>query len=258
LPTFAVDPGSWAVNGTRGGSTTHGFVAGDKVAEYVAPASAPTSGNPVAVSVRARTYQDHQVVQLVANIEIELVCGPAAPTSALRDTRADDVCTQDWIGTASAPWPLDATPFYQVETQVRWKYDPAQSGPGISMYYPEGTTKVTSVDPCITLSPDTRTWVKDDVDAGGYLRIDYSQAVPAYIGSGAAGWQATATDICDPNNSPQVVPVGGAWFIGSGTLESPAFSRITGTHTERGVTFTFTFDRVGSTPPPPIIGSARP
>lgn len=251
LPTFAVDVNSWSVNGIRGGSPTYGHVAGQAhVAEFVAPATAPTSNN-VAVSVKAHTYNDHQVVQLVANIEIELVCGPQGAVRMVRASGADDVCSQDWIGTSSTVF-FDANPLYRVEAMVRWNYDTAgsaQAGPGISVYYPTGTARVTATDPCIQLSPNSLTWNTGDPGTGGGLRIDYNQAVPSYSGNAGAVWLATGTDTCDPESTPQQVPVGGPYFFASGVLEAPGFSRITGTNSAGGQTFTFTFDRIGTVPP---------
>jgi hypothetical protein len=259
LPTFAVDVSSWSVNGIRGGSPTYGHVAGAlHSAEFVAPTTAPTSNNPVAVSVKAHTYADKQVVQLVANIEIELVCGPQGAVRMVGASRADDVCTQDWFGTSSTVF-FDANPLYRVEATVRWNYDPegsAQAGPGISVYYPTGTAQVTPTDPCIQLSPNQLAWNKGDPGTGGGLRIDYNQTIPTYSGNGGAQWLATGTDICN-QDPPQQVPVGGSYFFASGVLESPGLSRITGTNSVGGQTFTFTFERAGTAPPSRAVVRSR-
>jgi hypothetical protein len=244
LPTFSVDQNSWAVNGTRGGSATHGFVAGDGSAgQYVAPTTTPSSGNPVAVSVRVRDSRDQTVSTLVANIEILPVCGPGG--GAPRPSAEVDVCSADWSGTSQSTI-TDATPFYHIDAQVSWKFDAAQSGGGQSFYYAEGTVTFTPVDPCISITPSSYTWVKDNPTAGGDLHIDYSVAQPAYSGFGTALWPATYSNLCDGSQGPYEAAAGGAWFVGEGTLPSVESATIAGTFSSSGQTFQYGFTRLGA------------
>lgn len=179
---------------------------------------------------------------------------PQLATTATGTANVGEVCTMDWIGNASTVL-FPGTPLeYRLEATVRWHYDAAASavaGQNIALFYPTGTAKVTVKDPCVKLSPAQLTWNKGDPGTGGSLRIDYNPAAPTYSGSGGAQWFATGTDICDPENQPQQVPTGGGWFLapapGTDTLSGAGFSRITGTTTFGGQTFTFTFDRIGST-----------
>jgi len=241
LPTFAVDQTSWSVNGTKGGSGTYGFVAGNGPnAEYVAPTNTPSSQNPVAVSVRVRDFRDHTVSTLVSNIEILPVCAPAAT----RLTSLVDVCTADWSGNSKSTI-TDATPVAKIDAQVTWKYDAALSIGGHSVYYAEGTATFTPLDPCFTVVPSTYTWVKGNQTAGGQLRIDYTREQPPYDGEGVALWTATYTDVCDPNQASFQYAAGGGWFVGAGTLTALDDPSIAGTYQSGGQTFQFGFTRQG-------------
>lgn len=243
LPTFAVDQNSWAVNGARGGSSTHGFVAGNgATGQYVAPTNTPSSGNPVAVSVRVRDSRDRTVSTLVANIEILPVCGPGG---APRSSAAVDVRSADWSGTSQSTI-TDATPVYRIDAQVTWRFDAAQSVVGLSFYYAEGTVTFTPIDPCISVTPSTYTWVKDNPTAGGDLQIDYTLEHPAYTGFGTALWTATYTDLCDETQGSHEAAAGGAWFVGEGTLPSVESATIAGTFGSSGQTFQYGFTRLGA------------
>ena len=185
---------------------------------------------------------------------VEVSCfsgGASSATSAVQHSTS--VCSPDWIGTTSTIF-ADDLPLYRVESQVRFKYDAAQSalaGPQIAIYYAEGQSVFTPLDPCYSLTPTTVTWSHLDMrGSGGTLRIDFAPDVPTWIGAGGVAWQGTITDTCNPESDPVASILPAAWLSGRGSLEAPAFARFAGTNSEGGQTFTFSFDRVSSTPAP--------
>lgn len=253
-PLWRVDASSWAVNGIQGGSRAVGFVAGqDMEAEYLAPATAPRTGNPVAVSVKIRKKSNGAVLStVVSNIEIVPVCGPAS--SRHTDGAAlIDVCNLDWSGKSSTIF-FDAAPLYKLEATLQWHYDTAataaQTDPNVVIYYATGTATLTPLDTCVSLSQSTVSLGKDIPARSGALRIRYGSPVPTYAGNGTAQWLANVSDRCDPGSTPVQQPIGGAFFIGEGNLLLPPdYTRIEGTQSVGGQTFTFRFDRQGSVVP---------
>ncbi|MFN8652574.1 MAG: hypothetical protein U0133_11760 [Gemmatimonadales bacterium] len=251
-PAWRVDAASWAANGIRGGSSAVGFVAGqDNAAQYIAPANAP-SGNPVAVSVKIRKRSTGAVLStVVSNIEIVPICGPAARAPGAAAALID-VCSNSWGGTSSTVF-TDAVPTYKLEATLDWVFDTAataaQPNPNVLVYYASGVAKLTPFDTCTGLSQNQASLGRNVLLRGGELRIDYGPATPTYTGTGAAQWIATVSDLCNPDATPAQQLIGGAFFIGEGELLLPPdYTRIAGSQSVRGQTFTFEFTRTTQAP----------
>lgn len=234
LPTVRIDAASWAANGVQGGSAQVGFVAGNDVAEYVAPAQAP-AGNPVAVSVRVRHNSDNTTSTLVANIRIRNSCEASVRSGS--GFRA--ACFPPNLSGTSRSTITDADPLYDISAEVEWIVDTAILVPGkVVFYYPRGQVTFTSRDPCVAIEPETVTIDAINTHASIMINLDTNQVHPTADWSAQAGtvWTATYTDLCEGGSNGG--PAGGAWFLGGGTFTDYIFSA---TQSLGGQTFTYNF-----------------
>lgn len=137
----SIREGTWSVNGVRGGSQSHGFVAAgnpSSTAQFVAPASTP-SPNPVTVTAslywRARNLTAPPF-QIPIAVRSGNLVGNASGTvgSKLEEVGA----------------------LYSFDASVTWVPETGQGDAGIVRYYPTGTVVVRAVNRCISaLQPET-------------------------------------------------------------------------------------------------------
>lgn len=235
LPTFRLDPSTWAANGLEGGDPTEGFVEGNhKEAQYTAPAQAPP-GNPVAVSVHVLDRQGHDL-QLVSHIKIKTTCGGNLRGAAgLRD-----LCDPPNLFGTSHTTITDATPLYRMEADIEWVYDLARSVPGqVATFFPRGSARFIPLDGCTAISPDTHHWDLTYEHSTGSITVSTIGSDSMWTGLGGVLWTATYTDTCDPNEQPTEGAVGGAYFAGNGDFTGSLVFQ--GTQSIGGQTFTYSF-----------------
>jgi hypothetical protein len=187
-------------------------------------------------------YVDATYWVTIDGVRTRKAAGPAAVTirqcALCVQKLPGQVCSPNFDGYSSSVID-DANPTYRISaSNVTWVYDAEASTECTAVYHPRGMVHFEPIDmgTCYQISPTTA--VIDP--SGGELRIDLTQDPPAWEGFGVTLWAATYSDTC--NGGEAMAGAGGAWFMGSG-VTSPNGSRISGTSSGSGQTFTYDFVR---------------